>query len=357
MTEAEMLVAQLLLGVYPGAGWDNDEMNWRIYSFLVALVQLAGIAGGAPALPAWAAGHAAVPAIGAGVGAPNLAPSPVAAGVDATEKGQLGYHIGTAIGGHLAACMATGHANSVWFPFHLSRAQHQGGAFVFNAPDRPDIVTFAIDPATGTWYHFVVWENKGHCGNWGGAAAMAPALAQARALQTITALPGVAPIAGIGAVHGLAGAVPALLAGGLLPECHVASMVDVFHGNFRVQVIDPPAGPRKPVSLSPAQMDSFLRAFYAPFERAVRSSSLRRSYDGVRFRTVALAKNVQLGLDDEICRALRTRGSVGALAAAVGRVTARGYANKQKDKVFVDRTGVSVELPKDWRQQGSTSAG
>jgi hypothetical protein len=63
---------------------------------------------------------------------------------------------------------------------------------------------------------------------------------------------------------------------------------------------------------------------------------------------VELAKKVRIGLDDEIFRALRMTGSAGSLGAAVGRAVGAGYANTAKGNVYVDPTGISIELPSDW---------
>ena len=336
ITWPQLINAQLRLGVYP-VGWVLDEINWRIYSFLIGFQQAAGV-GVFPVVPPVVA-VAQVPLPPAG-GAANLPPSPVAAGVDSTEKGQIGYHLGTAVGGHLATYMATGGAARNWYAFHLSRAEANGGQFLC-VGGRPDIVAFSINPGTGNWYEFVVWENKGHCVNAGGFGAIWPALQQAQCLQNCNIFPAGLPFP----------AGPAGPGGPWLPDSYIASFVDVYHGNFRVQVIDPPRTPRPPQKIGSREMDGFLRGYYAPFVEALSKNYIKRTYDGRAFQTVLLPKQIRLGLDANIFAAIQSRGSTDGLAAAVAKATTAGYANKSPGTVYVDPTGISIELPTNWEQQ------
>lgn len=115
----QLFNAQLRLGVYP-PGWVINELTWRVLSLTLACVGPR-----APAVPAAppAVGAAAVLAPFPAFGPANCAPSPVATGIDATEKGQLGYHIGTAVGGTLIPYLAPSGPPlaCAWFSFHLSR--------------------------------------------------------------------------------------------------------------------------------------------------------------------------------------------------------------------------------------------
>jgi hypothetical protein len=333
ITYPQLMNAALRLGVYPGALWNVDEMNWRIRSFLIAFAPVAA-AGGIPAPPAPGPDGPQVAMVPA-PGAADLPPSPVAVGVDGTERGQIGYHIGTAAGGHLASCLDPTQGGGpipgiLWFFWHLSRAQNNGGAFNFATAQRPDIVGFSVDPAAN-WHSLVVWENKGHCQQAGGPAALDAALAQAQSLTHCTAVPGGMALGGY--------------VGGLWPvDAWLASMVDVFHGNFRVQVADPPGKSKGPKKSGKRELNNFLKAYYDPFVSALKTRSTKRVYDDKTFRVITLAKNVVLGLDAKIYRAFRG----GNLASIVGKATSGGYANRTPEQTWVDPTGISVELPRGW---------
>ncbi|WP_147470140.1 hypothetical protein [Corallococcus sp. AB049A] len=332
--------AQLRLGVYP-PGWVVDEISWRIYSFCVACAPV-GV-GAVPGVPVAVPAVGMAPGVAAGAGVPNLPPSPVAMGVDATEKGQLGYHLGTAIGGALIEYLAGAGGGSLLYPFHLSRAEANGGQFVLG-PQRPDIVIFDVHPGTLVVSNFVVWENKGHAAGPAGAAPLLAALAQAQSLANMTHWPGNPHIGG-----GVAGG--ALIGGGgIAPDAHLASMVDSYHGNYRVQVIDPPGKGRVPPPMSPQEGDNFFTGYYAPFAEAVQSGSSpqRRQYGGRPFRTVGLEKEVRLGLDEEILSALSSRGS-GRVSSRIAQALSKGYPFKADDSLYVHPTGISVELPKGWK--------
>jgi hypothetical protein len=338
LTPAQLINAQLRLGVYPGGGWDIEEITWRVYAFCIGCIMVAG--GGGPGVPAGppAGGIAPAPAVPGAAGAANLPASPVATAVDATEKGQIGYHMGTAVGGSLGEYLAhTGPAGTLWFAFHLTRAMHNGATFTFAGGGAPDIVAFAVDPVTQIFYEWVVWENKGHCGNFGGLAAIGPALAQAQLILDMTALPG-----GIGG-------------GPWPPDACIASQVDTFHGNFRAQAIDPAKPPRTPTFLPESDMDAFLRAYYRPFVDLLSKGTEPRNYDGRSFTTVQLPKDIRLGLDTGILNGFR--GTPGSLSAAVASVASRGYANTSPETTYVHRTGISVELPAGWSSHGGDNVG
>lgn len=337
LAAAQLMNAQLRLGVYP-PGWVADEMNWRIYAFCIGCMIVPGgaILAAPPAVGA-APAPVPVPVIG---GVANLPPSPVANGVDATEKGQIGYHMGTVVGGALGPYLATiGPGGTLWFAFHLSRAQNYGGVFTFGGAGRPDIVLFAVNPATLNVYNWVVWENKGHCGNVG-PAPLAQALAQAQMLQNVTVLPGGAPI------------VPPRV-----PDAHIASQVDVFHGNYRAQTIDPPMKSRPPFQLPKNRADDFFRAYYGFLLEGLGKKQIQKNnYDGRLFQTIELAKEVRLGLDNEIYQALALNKP--GLSKVVAKATQGGYRNATPDTVYVDPTGISVELPKLWSSRlGSVGQG
>ena len=331
ITYAQLMNAQLRLGVYPGGGWDIDEITWRIYSFIIGFTTIVAAAAAGAAIPAAppVAGIGQVPFVTTAAGA-NLPVSPVALGVDSTEKGQIGYHLGTAVGGYLASCMDPGNANAIWFALHLSRAEANGGVFTFATPQRPDIVAFSLDVINNNWYEFVVWENKGHCINNGAIGAINPALTQAQSLINCTNFPGGMPLAFAG--------------GPWAVDAHVASMVDLFHGNFRVQVIDPP-GPGSSIQKGNSKSTSdFLRCFYNPFREIIRFKKVTKTYDGKKFYTVKLVKDVTLGLDAAIVDNFNNKN----FSENVARALSKGYANKNPDLVYVDPTGISVELPRNW---------
>ena len=344
LTPAQLINAQLRLGIYPG-GWVADEINWRIYAFCIGCIAVAG--GGGPAIPG------VPPGVGVAVGAPvaggaaNLPVSPVGAGVDATEKGQIGYHMGTAVGGSILPFMATvGPLPATqWYSFHLSRAIINGGAFTL-AGGAPDIVAFAVQPTgpgAATVHNWVVWENKGHCVNFGGFAAIAPALAQAQTLLNMTSIPGNPAL-------GIVGGTP--VAPPWVPNTHIASQVDTFFGNFRVQTIDPPTKSRKSITLSPRQSDAFFRAYYGFLIEAIKRRRTQRRYDGRLFQTAEYAKKIRIGLDDRIYRSLGKAG----LSRAVAKATGQGYKNSKPETIYVDPTGISVEIPKSWRSGPNTKA-
>lgn len=341
----QLLNAQLRLGIYPG-GWVVDELTWRTICLVISCAPLAA-AGGVPGAAPPAGVAPGVPVAGALAGL--IPASPVAAGVDATERGQLGYHMGTGVGGSLGEYLAAP-AGALWFPFHLSRAQANGGIFGFANAQRPDIVTFAVTPPGAgppggpggpvPWVHFyVVWENKGHCVNFGGAMAIAPALAQAQSLVNMTSIPG---NPALGVVGGTACAPTP-------PACYVASQVDLtgVGGNFRVRTIDPSFPPRPPLLLSTKDASDFFRAYYAPYVEAVQKgpSQRRVQYGKSWFRTIELPKEVRFGLDEEIFKAITSHRS--DLAFAIGQVLAGGY-RFPPNTVHVHETGISVEVPPNW---------
>lgn len=337
---AQLMSAQLRLGAYP-VGWVADEINWRIYSFCVACAQV-GV-GAVPGVPVAVPPIGMAPAVPAGGGFPNLPPSPVAVGVDSTEKGQLGYHLGTAIGGALGEYLAGAGGGSLWYPFHLSRAETNGGQFVHGA-QRPDIVIFDVHPGTLVVSAFVVWENKGHAAGAAGAAPLNAALHQAQSLVNMTHFPGNPHIGG-----GVAGGM--LIGGGFPPTAHLASQVDRFHGNFRVQVIDPPGKRKPPFIIQPRRGDDFFRGYYAPFVEAIQSGKAprMRQYGGRDFNTVSFVKKVRIGLDKKIISALRSGGRIGSLSSRIANAVGGGYRYKAGEYLHIHQTGISVELPMAWQ--------
>lgn len=338
---AQLMSAQLRLGVYPVA-WVADEIAWRIYSFCVACAQV-GV-GAVPGVPAVVPPVGMAPAVAAGGGVPNLPPSPVAVGVDGTEKGQLGYHLGTAIGGALIEYLAGAGGGSLLYPFHLSRAEANGGQFTLGA-QRPDIVVYDTNPGNLHVSNFVVWENKGHAAGPAGAAPLVAALAQAQSLVNMTHWPGNPHIGG-----GVAGG--ALIGGGpIAPDAHIASVVDSYFANYRVQVTDPPGKTRIPPPLSPRDGDNFFVGYYAPFVEALQhgQQAQTRRYAGRSFKTVGLAKEVRLGLDAEVFAAVQSRGAAGRVSSRIAKALSGGYRYAPSDYLYLHPTGISLELPKGWQ--------
>jgi len=338
LTWAQLMNAQLRLGVYP-AGWILDEIAWRIYSFCIACAPV-GV-GMVPTVPAVVPAVGMAPGAAVGGGFANLPPSPVAVGVDSTEKGQLGYHLGTAIGGALIEYLAGAGGGSLLYPFHLTRAQANGGVFVLGA-QQPDIVIFDVHPATLFVSNFVVWENKGHAAGPAGAAPLLAALLQAQSLANMTNWPGNPHIgyAGGGLVGGA----------GMAPNAYLASMVDSFFGNYRVQVHDPPSK-RPPVPpMSPQSGDNFFAGYYSPYLEAVQSgpNQQSRQYGGRHFKTVGLAKDVRFGLDQEVVAALRGHGGAGRVSSRIAQALAGGYKYSASEYLYIHPTGISVELPQGW---------
>ena len=326
---AHLINSQLRLGVYP-AGWALNEMTWRIYSFMIG-VNHPAIAALMPAAPP-AIGVAAG-GIGAGGGA-YLQPSPVAPLIDATEKGQIGYHIGTAVGGAFSSSLnPTGPVGTQWFAFHLSRATTNGGVFTIGA-QQPDIVLFSIAPGN-VWHDFVVWENKGHCVNAGAQNALDPALAQAQSITHCTTLPAVAGAA--------AAAAPG--AAGKPVDVHFASMVDLYHGDYRVQVIDPPGKGSGPVTLSDESADAFFRGYYSPFIEVLANTQDIDLFGEQSFYIVELIPGIKLGLDAKIVRAFHAKKlKVGEFASVVQGAIAEGYDRKSSDELHIDVTGLLVKV-------------
>jgi hypothetical protein len=226
----------------------------------------------------------------------------------------------------------------------LSRAIANGGVFNFANAMRPDIVIFAVNPLTLVVHRFVVWENKGHCVNFGGLAAIAPALAQAQSLTAVTTIPG---------NPGLGGGVgPAVLGGPWAPNCHIASQVDLngAGGNFRVQTVDPPNDTERTPALGLKETSNFLRGYYAPFVEALRSSASTVRYYGERaFRTVELPKMVRLGLDDEIYKAWLSGGP--SFATEVGQIHSEAYKMQFPETIYVHETGIATEVPARWPRE------
>jgi len=342
LTWPQLLNAQLRLGVYP-VGWVNDELIWRTISFVISCSPLAAVGG----LPGAVPPLFVAPGVPAAGGAANVPVSPVALGVDATERGQLGYHMGTGVGGSLAEYLAINAAAAAptthWYPFHLSRAQTNGGVFNFATAQRPDIVIYSVDTGGGAVFvwDFVVWENKGHCVNFGGAAAIAPALVQAQSLTGMTVIPGNPTL-------GIAGGTP--VGGVWPPDCHIASQVDLLGGNFRVQTVDPIGSSPKRHQFSPKGSDDFLRGYFSPFIEAVTRGPQPREriYNKRKFRMIELPKEVKFGIDDEIVKAWLRKGPSGTFSKEVNSILAEGFKIDSPNTLYIHETGIAVEISNRW---------
>ena len=257
-----------------------------------------------------------------------MAPSPVVTAMDGTEKGQLSYHAGTAAGLMLAQAHLAAGAGALYFPFLLTRAIMSGGAFTFANALRPDLVLYSIGPALAALNHFIVWECKGHALNMG-HAPLGPALNQSYSVTNMTVLPGGA-------------ALPAPLA----PAAYIASQVDTFYGDYRLQTTDPADGGGPPFPLEPEEKKfaPFLRAYYGPFHEILSKAGLRigRRYDGRPFVTTEIIPNVRFGLDLAIYDAFDDDPT--AFAARIVNAISTPYRNTDPDEVWVNATGLSVEL-------------
>jgi len=341
----QLFNAQLRLGAYP-AGWALDEMCWRVLSLAIGITPLAAVP---PLFPPALAGFAPGVAMPVPGMAANLPPSPVALAVDSTERGQVAYHVGTAVGGALSEYLpiAGGGFFPAWFDFHLTRAQANGGVFTFQAPPapqtRPDVVMLGLTFAPGGGWNvnnFIVWENKGRT-TAVGPGVLAAARLQASRLTAMTTLPAVAAAAAM------------ILAAPRAPDNYVASVVDVNGGNFRIRTRDPSGPPSGPIALDPGAAGRFLRGYYAPFVEAIRASSgsVVRSYGGRRFRMIELPKQVCLGVDTEILSALQRSSSTEA--DEIGAVLSRGYQVQSPDIVHIHATGIATELPRRWSSRAS----
>lgn len=305
-TWAELGNAANALAVQVGPPWDLLELQWRARSYQLALNPL--------------------------VGAGQLAPSPLVLQMDATEKGQLSYHVGTAAGLALArATLAPGGGGAQWWEFHLSRFLAAGGQCNFVGLQRPDLMLCSVTPNPGgiTFNYGAVWECKGHAIN-AGPATLGPALNQSLALTAVTALPGYLPFGGP-----------------IAPAAWVASKIDVFHGNYRLQVVDPADPPGHPVQFGVKQAAAFYRAYYGPRAAVIRAGDDEtREYDDRDFITTELIPGYRMGLDRDICKALDK--SDAKLVETVYRSLAKGFANQDPERVWVSGTGFSLELGKEW---------
>ncbi|MAS94047.1 MAG: hypothetical protein CMO55_12700 [Verrucomicrobiales bacterium] len=339
---AELMNAQLRLGVYPGIQWNHDEIAWRVYAFMIGFDRVAsagGLPGGPPPI------HAAPQAptfLPNAAFAQFLPPSEVARKLDSTEKGQIGYHVGTAVGGALATYLNPMLSpTTCWFAFHLSRSIKENGRFTFLNTRRPDIAAFAIDTLPPHRIGpLIVWENKGHCSSAAGSiAAMRRNLDQTRALVECLQLPNL-PVGGV--------MYPAMQMNPPLPvAARFASMVDVYNGNYRVQVIDPPGEEKPQRFLDGNQMTGFLNAYYHSFAEIIHSHNARQQRYGKRtFHVVALPRGVTLGMDSRIIESLEGTNNM----ASIGKFLAEGYQelNNEKDALYVDPTGILVELQPNW---------
>lgn len=304
---AALYNAQLTLGIF-APGWEAWEQMWRVSSFQLGACEAPGLGG--------------------------MSPSPVVLSMDATERGQLAYHVGTGSG--LAAALGLlnpGGAGARYFPFHLTRAQAAGAVFNFGVVQRPDLVLFSFDPLAAVLHHFVVWECKGHAANVG-QAPLGPALGQSRALLNMTSFVG-----------------GAVLPVPRVPAAYVASQIDLAGAglSYRLQTTDPPNDGNHSLEASAGDADGFLRSFYAPYLAvlAVPTAS-SRTYEEIRFRTVEVVPHVRFGVDQRIVDAL-TDGSTRPLHVRIGEILNQGYSNGSDDR-FISTTGLLAELGSGWRR-------
>jgi hypothetical protein len=306
--------AQLVFGVYVGPPWDQPELEWRTRSL--------DLSTNPP------------PGIGPGI----MSPSPIVEQMDATEKSQLSYHAGTAAGLTFAlTSLNPGPVGAVYFAFHLTRFQHNGGAFTF-APGvhlRPDLVLVSISmPAIVN--HIVIWECKGHAIP-AGQAPLGPALQQSAAVVNVTALPGVPPV---------------VLPAPMGPAAYVASQVDVtgVPRRYRLQVTDPSGPPPTAIEIPEDPMSNFFRAYYAPFAQILHSNPRReqRNYDGTIFETLEIGPKRRFGMEASLYRAYVAQSAT--FAGDVARAIGAGFSNAAPDSVFVGPTGLSFELEKGWAE-------
>jgi len=319
--------AQTVIGVYNmGAVSDAIEMAWRLSSFDLPTAEN-----------------------GAGI----MTPSPIVAELDPTETAQLSYHVGTAAGVALALAGLNPGPGATYFPYHLRRYQNAGGIFTF-APGallRPDLIflsiTVMLPPAPSVLNHFVIWECKGHAGAVG-QMPLGPALQQSLAvvdLMTLAGLPFAMPFVGP-----------------VAPAAYVASQIDVFQPpphpsppQYRLQITDPGDPPRPGIELPEGPMNNFLRAYYTPFAQLLRSSPRRqrRTYDGTIFETLEIVPKIRFGLEASIYRSFVTESPT--FTVDVGRALGAGFPNAAPDRVYVDRTGLSLELEDGWSPDARSS--
>lgn len=307
-TWAELAGAANAVAVSVGPPWDLREARWRAFSFRLGLNPFAGGAPGAP-----------------------LAPSPLVVQMDATEKGQLSYHVGTAAGLALAWTALAPGGGAEWWEYHLSRFLNAGGQCNFAGALRPDLVLLSVTPlvAGATLNYCAVWECKGHAIN-AGPTKLRKGLRQALALTGVTVLPG-----------------NIALPGPIAPVAKVASKVDVYYGNYRLQVVDPGDPPNDPIKLDTGQAAAFYRSYYTSRAGVIRESGAKtRAYDGIDFVTTELIPGYWMGLEERIFTALAK--SDAELVETVCEVVRKGFANKDPERVWVSRTGFSLELGDEW---------
>ena len=260
--------------------------------------------------------------------------------MDATEKGQLSYHAGTAAGLTLAEMALAPGPGAVYWAVHLTRYQAGGGNFNFAGPMRPDLVLLSMQPPLAPPYvvnHIVIWECKGHATNQG-QAPLGPALQTIRrAVINVTTMPG-APF-------------PVFFPAPIVPAAYVASQVDVFPavaGNYRLQATDPSGPPPIGTEFGEEPMNNFFRFDHAPFAQILRANTQRqqRNYDGTLFETLEVMPKIRFGMEASLYRAFVAQSAT--FTSDVGRAIAAGFPNMAPDSVFVDPTGLSLELEAGW---------
>jgi hypothetical protein len=301
----QLYAAQASIGVYP-AGWAALEMTWRLSSLRLS----------------------STPAI--------LSPSPVIQQADPTEKGQLSYHIGTAAGIATGLFALAPGMGARFFPMFFTRAVTNGAGFNFANLQRPDVLFFSVTlpgaggPPAPVVNNIVVWECKGHANN-AGQATLVPALNQALALTAMTQLPG-------------GGALAAPMA----PVSYVASQVDVFFGNYRLQIIDPDKPGKNAQSIPMKSMNDFLKTFYDPFVEIVAGAEKTRvkTFGGRKFITVEILPKIYFGLDQKIFKCVQQNAI--NMSIEIGSILKDGYKNAGTNSYWVMEFGLIIDLEKGW---------
>ena len=305
-TWPQLYNAQTSIGVYP-PGWALWENRWRLSSLRIASI--------------------------AGVG--PMAPSVLVNAMDATEKGQIGYHIGTATGLRLAQMTYAGAAGTFYFPLALTRAQNLGALFNFSTAQRPDFVIFNITlpvgpPALPTINNFIVWECKGHINNVG-QAPLGPALRQSLALTNMVNFPGAGP-----------------LAAPMAPIAYAASQIDTLAPGYRLQATDPskPVDDSEIISLD--SMNVFLQKYYEPIAEMVSAKGYsKRYYDEQHFMTFEVLPKIRIGLDEHIYNILFYLKPKD-MTYKISEILNQGFINKNPEKVWINKLGISMELESGW---------
>jgi len=301
----QLYAAQASIGVYP-AGWAALEMTWRLSSLRLS---------SAPA---------------------TLSPSPVIQQADPTEKGQLSYHIGTAAGIATGLFALAPGMGARFFPMFFTRAVTNGANFNFANLQRPDVLFFSVTlpgaggPPAPMVNNIVVWECKGHANN-AGQAPLVPALNQALALTAMTQLSG-------------GGALAAPMA----PVSYVASQIDVFFGNYRLQIIDPDKPGKNAQSIPMKSMNDFLKTFYDPFIEIISGAEKKKTktFSKRRFVMVEIIPKIWFGLDEKIFKCIQKNED--DMSQEVGNILKEPYSNASPESFWITDNGLVTVLEKGW---------